>query len=116
METLLGLDGAYVDDIYYCPHHPDKGFEGEIESLKIKCDCRKPNTGLIDKAVIEHNIDLSKSYMIGDTTSDIKLAENAGIKGILLRTGEAGKDNKWEVEPDFIADNLNEALKYIKLD
>lgn len=116
METLLGLDGAYIDDIYYCPHHPDKGFEGEIESLKIKCDCRKPNTGLIDKAVLEHNIDLNKSYMIGDTTGDIKLAENAGIKGILLRTGEAGKDNKWDVKPDFTADNLKEALKYIKLD
>ena len=116
METLLGLEGAYIDDIYYCPHHPDKGFEGEIESLKIKCECRKPNTGLIDKAVVEHNIDLNKSYMIGDTTGDIKLAENAGIKGILLRTGEAGKDNKWDVKPDFTADNLKEALKYIKLD
>ena len=83
METLLGLDGAYIDDIYYCPHHPDKGFEGEIPELKIECDCRKPKTGMLEKAAREHNIDLSSSIMIGDSTLDIKMAENAGMQSVL---------------------------------
>lgn len=79
METLLGLEGAYVDAIYYCPHHPDSGYEGEIKALKIKCNCRKPNTGLVDRAVKDFNIDLSKSFVIGDTDIDEKLANNLGI-------------------------------------
>lgn len=80
METLLGNDGAYVDSIYYCPHHPDKGFEGEVKELKIDCDCRKPKPGLIYKAMQDFNIDLSESWMIGDTEVDQKLAENLGLK------------------------------------
>lgn len=80
METLLGNDGAYVDAIYYCPHHPDKGFDGEVKELKFDCDCRKPKTGLIEKAVKDFNIDLDQSWMIGDTEIDQKLAENAGIR------------------------------------
>ena len=80
METLLGNDGAYVDSIYYCPHHPDKGFEGEVKELKIDCDCRKPKPGLIYKAIQDFNIDLSESWMIGDTEVNQKLAENLGLK------------------------------------
>lgn len=79
METLLGQDGAYVDAIYYCPHHPDSGYTGEIKALKIKCNCRKPNTGLVERAVKDFNIDLSKSFIIGDTDLDEKLASNLGI-------------------------------------
>ena len=59
METLLGQEGAYLDAIYYCPHHPDKGFEGERPEYKIDCDCRKPNDGLLRKAAADFNIDLS---------------------------------------------------------
>ena len=80
METLLGNDGAYIDSIYYCPHHPDKGFDGEVKELKIECNCRKPKPGLIYKAMQDFNIDLSESWMIGDTEVDQKLAENAGLK------------------------------------
>lgn len=79
METLLGEEGAYIDRIYYCPHHPDSGFEGEIKELKIKCKCRKPNTLLVEKAIDDFNIDLSQSYMIGDTIVDEQLAKNLGI-------------------------------------
>ena len=110
METLLGLDGAYIDDIYYCPHHPDKGFEGEIPELKIECDCRKPKTGMLEKAAREHNIDLSSSIMIGDSTLDIKMAENAGMQSVLLTTGQKGEDGKYEVSPTLIAENLNDAI------
>lgn len=113
METLLGLDGAYIDDIYYCPHHPDKGFEGEIPELKIECDCRKPKTGMLEKATREHNIDLSSSIMIGDSTLDIKMAENAGMQSVLLKTGQKGEDGKYEVSPTLIAEDLNDAINKI---
>ena len=116
MEKLLGLDGAYVDDIYYCPHHPDKGFDGELEELKIKCECRKPNIGMLKKAIQDHNIDLNESIVIGDSTLDIKMAENAKIKSILLKTGQAGTDGKYDITPFYVADDLNDALKYLELD
>lgn len=113
METLLGLDGAYIDDIYYCPHHPDKGFEGEIPELKIECDCRKPKTGMLEKAAREHNIDLSSSIMIGDSTLDIKMAENVGMQSVLLKTGQKGEDGKYDVSPTLIAEDLNDAINKI---
>ena len=113
MEKLLGMNGAYINDLYYCPHHPDKGFEGEVEELKIDCDCRKPKTGLIDEAVKNYNIDLSESYIIGDSTLDIKLGENAGIKSVLVKTGQAGKDGKYSVVPDMESSNLLEAVNSI---
>ena len=84
METLLGKEGAYVDGIYFCPHHPDKGFEGEIPELKFDCDCRKPKPGMLLKAAKDFNIDLSKSWMIGDRESDVKAGAAAGCKTILL--------------------------------
>lgn len=113
LETLLGNDGAYIDGLYYCPHHPDKGFEGEIPELKIDCDCRKPKIGMILKAQKDFNINIEESYMIGDSTLDIKLAENAKMKSILLETGEAGKDGKFEIKPDYIEKDLYEAVKRI---
>lgn len=113
METLLGKDGAYIDDLYYCPHHPDKGYAGEVPELKIKCNCRKPNIGLITQAVKEHNIDLENSIIIGDSTLDIKLAENTGMESILLETGQAGLDGKYEVNPTYVAKNLLEAVDIV---
>jgi len=91
METLLGEEGAYVDAIYYCPHHPDKGFEGEVKELKIKCDCRKPNPGMLLKAAKDYNIDLSQSYMIGDSENDVLAGEAAGCKTILYN-GQSWQD------------------------
>ena len=87
LETLLGEQGAYLDAIYYCPHHPDGGFPGEIPELKIKCDCRKPAPGLLLKAARDFNIDLVSSYMAGDSRRDIEAAANAGCTPIFL--GEA---------------------------
>ncbi len=113
MEKLLGNDGAFINDLYYCPHHPDKGYEGEVPELKIICECRKPSTGLIEKAVTDYNIDLEKSFMIGDSTLDIKLAENAGMKSILVTTGQAGSDNKYDVNPDYVCSSLEEAVEKV---
>lgn len=77
METLLGKDGAYVDGIYICPHHPDKGFEGERPEYKVECDCRKPKPGLLLHAAKDFNIDINQSYMIGDSVTDKKAGDSA---------------------------------------
>jgi D,D-heptose 1,7-bisphosphate phosphatase len=84
METDLGKNGAYIDDIFYCPHHPDKGFPGERPEYKIDCDCRKPKPGMIFKAAKKYNIDLSKSYMVGDDSRDINAGINAGCIPVFL--------------------------------
>ncbi|WP_164256178.1 HAD-IIIA family hydrolase, partial [Stenotrophomonas maltophilia] len=70
-----------------CPHHPDAGFPGEVPALKVACTCRKPEPGLILRAAEELNADLARSWMIGDTTSDMLAARRAGVRGILVRTG-----------------------------
>lgn len=112
-ETLLGLKGAFVDRIYFCPHHPDKGFEGEVPELKKQCQCRKPNTGMIDIAVAELNINVKKSWMIGDSTSDLMAAKSAGLKSILVETGFAGLDGNYAVTADFRVNNLPAAVEFI---
>lgn len=84
METLLGKEGAYLDAIYYCPHHPHSGYEGEVKELKFDCDCRKPKPGLFYKAQKDFNIDLSISYMIGDGEIDMEAGKNAGCKSLLV--------------------------------
>ena len=78
METLLGYEGAYIDDIFICPHHPDKGFAGERPEYKMICECRKPKPGMIFEAAKKYNIDLSESYVIGDTDSDLQAGIAAG--------------------------------------
>lgn len=88
METLLGKEGAYLDGIYFCPHHPHKGYEGEVPELKIDCNCRKPKPGLLIKAARELNIDLEKSWMIGDSDSDVQAGKNAGCKAVKIKEGE----------------------------
>ena len=84
LEGLLGEEGAYVDAIYYCPHHPDKGFENEIPELKIPCDCRKPSPGLLLRARDDFNIDMSQSFMVGDSSRDVQAGINAGCTPILI--------------------------------
>ena len=113
LESLLGLEHAFLDRIYFCPHHPEKGFPGERPELKIVCDCRKPKTGMITKAVADLNIDLSQSWFVGDTTTDVQTAKHAGVKSILLRTGYGGADAKHKVQPDFTTDNLTAAVRLI---
>lgn len=114
LETELGLKGGKIDAIYYCPHHPEKGFIGEIPELKIKCDCRKPNIGLIKKAVHDFNLDLNKSFFIGDSSVDAKTAENAKIKFIGVKTGYGCRDGRYQINQKFLLyKNLLEAVKFI---
>lgn len=113
LATLLGREGVYLDDILFCPHHPDKGFPEENPLYKIPCECRKPKTGMIDKAAAKYNIDLSKSWMIGDTTMDIQTGINAGVRTALVLTGDAGEDKKYDVQPDLVGKDLLEAVELI---
>lgn len=92
METLLGNEGGYIDAIYYCPHHPDRGFRGEIKNLKIDCSCRKPKPGMLIKASKDFNVDLNQSWMIGDRKSDIEAGRNAGCKTVLIGNEDYGQD------------------------
>ncbi len=113
LSSLLGNEGAFLDDIIFCPHHPDGGYPNERLKYKIKCSCRKPKTGMIDKMVEKYNIDVSKSYMIGDTTRDIMTGVNANLHTILVKTGEAGEDGKYKVKAEHEAKNLKEAVEII---
>ena len=84
METELGQKGAYVDGIYYCPHHTDKGFIGERLAYKCNCNCRKPKPGMLLQAAKDFNIDLSNSYMIGDSENDLQAGRAAGCNTLLV--------------------------------
>ncbi len=113
METLLGKESAYFDDIFFCAHHPDRGYPEENVHFKIDCDCRKPKTGMITKAAEKHNIDMNSSWFIGDTTVDIMTGINAGLRTVLVRTGDGGRDARWRATPDFVFDDLENAVDFV---
>ena len=102
MCNLLKEESVKIDSIYYCPHYPDD-----------TCECRKPKIGMVKQAVKEHLIDPEESFFIGDKTSDVKAGKDAGCKTFLVKTGYAGKDNRHDVEPDFVVSNLLEAVNMI---
>ena len=113
LETELGRKGAKLDAVYVCPHHPEKGFEGERPELKIECECRKPKPGLLLEAQKDFHINLKESYMIGDQTADIAAGEKAGCITVLVETGYAGGDGKCEARVGYKAKNLLEAVNRI---
>ena len=113
METLLGAAGAFVDRIDYCPHHPDKGFDGEVAELKVACDCRKPATGLIDTAAAALNVARERSWLVGDSSADMLAAQRAGVRSILVETGYAGLDHKHPVTPDYVMPDFAAAVSFI---
>lgn len=111
IETLLGASGAFLDGIYYCPHHPHSGFAGEVKSLKIDCDCRKPRLGLINRAIKDFNLDLNKCYIIGDSNVDIMTAKNAGIKCIRVKSDLEEESLDCFAKVDTLLDAVNIILK-----
>ena len=113
LDWLLGRQGAYVDRLYYCPHHPDKGFAGERPELKTECACRKPGTGMIDQAVVDLNVSRERSWLIGDSSVDMATARNAGIRSILVETGYAGLDYRSWIAPDFSMPDLSQAVNFV---
>ena len=113
LETCLGREHAFLDRIYFCPHHPERGFPGERAELKIDCACRKPAVGMIQRAAADLNLDLAQCWLVGDTTTDLQTAKNAGLRSVLVRTGAGGADGKFAVTPAFAADNLPAAVRHI---
>lgn len=99
LEALLSESGAYLDRIFVCPHHPDGGYLGEVATLKIACDCRKPESGMVEAAIAEVNIDRYRSWMVGDSSRDMGMARRAGLLSMLVQTGEGGRDG--EAGDDF---------------
>lgn len=101
LKKFLKKKNINLSSIYICPHHP---------KFNIRCNCRKPNNGLILKAKKKFNIDLKRSWLIGDKTSDIKAGKKSGLKTILVKTGYGGLDKKYKVKPDYVFKNLYEAV------
>ena len=110
---MLADQNAFIDGIYYCPHYP----EGKTP-YNIKCNCRKPASGMLQQATNDLNIDLTKSVVIGDKWIDVLTAQYLDIPGILVHTG-FGKEQikkystKWKKPPDFIGENLLDAVKWV---
>ncbi|HEY7547056.1 MAG TPA: HAD family hydrolase [Blastocatellia bacterium] len=113
LKEELAREGAFIDGIYYCPHHPRVG----DKRYRIECECRKPALGLINRAVADHEIDLERSWMIGDKASDIRMAAEAGVRGALVLTGYGtetiAKRNLWPCAPEIVSENLLYAVRLI---
>jgi D-glycero-D-manno-heptose 1,7-bisphosphate phosphatase len=106
IEKILKRDGAKITKFYWCPHHPN----ANLSQYRIDCDCRKPKTGLFKKAACEFNLNIKKSFVIGDSFRDIESAANLGCKSIAVGSGSSDfRDSK----PDFTAKDLYEAAKLI---
>jgi D-glycero-D-manno-heptose 1,7-bisphosphate phosphatase len=113
----LAENGARLDAIYYCAHHSSVG----VAPYRMNCDCRKPKPGLIHRAADEYNIDLTRSWMVGDRYSDIELARNAGVRSAFVLSGYGRGEweyqrRAWQYEPDLIAENLLEVVKAVTSD
>jgi len=113
LDAELARSRAYLDAYYVCPHHPDSGFPGEVKELKVACDCRKPKPGLVLRAARDMNIDLSRSWFVGDSTSDFGAAALAGVRSIGVRTGCASSDTRYPYRPDVLKENFAAAVEYI---
>jgi len=113
LKTMLAKKGAIIDAIYYCPHHPDKGYPEENPAYKIECECRKPKIGMLLKASEDFGFELKNCIVVGDRTVDIQTGKNAGCRTILVKTGKGGNDKKYDVKPDYVCKNLFAAARLI---
>lgn len=115
LDTGLAANKAYLDDLLFCPHHPEAGWPGEVAALKTACSCRKPEPGMLNVAAERHNLDLARSWLIGDRFTDIAAAHAVGAKAVLVKTGHAGADKERypNVVSEYVADNFDEAVTYI---
>lgn len=114
MDRLLAQEGAHIDGLYYCPHHP----EAKEMQYRIDCNCRKPKTGMLLQAADEMNLDLSHSFVVGDRWSDIKCADRAGCSSVLVLTGYGRGDYEYigpdqDIQPSHVAENLFDSVKWI---
>lgn len=108
MNVRLGGKGAHIDKIYYCPHHPN----GVVSEYVFACECRKPGTGMIEKAIKEFDIDLEKSFLVGDKASDILAGKRMELKTVFINGYKGTPEVQYEVMADFFADDLARAITY----
>lgn len=106
LKRRLGLSGARLDALYFCPHHPQAG-------ARKLCSCRKPGIGMLKAARSRFGIDMKKSYLVGDSLRDVQTARNAGCRAVLVRTGHGGRDGGFKVRPDRVCRNLAKAADWI---
>lgn len=111
LDTVLGKSHARLDALYYCPHHPDKGYPEENPAYKIDCDCRKPKPGMLLDAALDFNLNLSASFFIGDTQRDVEAGKRAGVRTIGIHTGNGIKERS--IQPDHTFRNVSEAVDFI---
>jgi len=114
MENLLSKEGARLDGIFFCPHHP----QGVVPEYAISCDCRKPGTGLIKQARDELDIDMTRSFAIGDRCQDLEMARRAGLEGVLVLTGYGRGEREYilpreRVRPAYIAEDLLDGARWV---
>jgi D-glycero-D-manno-heptose 1,7-bisphosphate phosphatase len=114
LKSSLKEQGAIIDGIFFCPHHP----AGVVPEFSTDCDCRKPETGLVDKALEAFDIDMSNSYVVGDRHVDIELASRLNLKGVLVKTGYGQGELEYiipekRLKPDHVAEDLLDAVKWI---
>lgn len=114
LERELARGGARLDGIYYCPHHPTIG----QPPYRLSCECRKPRPGMLVRAAADHDIDLSKSFVVGDKYSDVRLAHEAGARAVLVRTGYGRGEWEydratWPRQPEHVAETLEDAVEWI---
>ncbi len=114
LAKMLAAQGARIDAVYYCPHHPEKGHAGENPKYKIRCSCRKPGLKMLRKAEKKFGIKIDRnSFIVGDQTRDVQTGKNAGCKTVLVKTGFGGSDGKFAVEPDYVCKNLLDGVKTV---
>jgi len=114
LQELLWMEArARLDAIYYCPHHPERGHPDANPLYRGPCRCRKPAVGMLEVARERFGLDLRRCVLVGDRTADLLAARRAGCRSVLVRTGYAGRDGRYEVEPDHVAANLAEAVRLI---
>jgi len=113
LEAELRREGAFLDAVYLCPHHPAPGTPSPVAALSVACACRKPGIGMIEQAEAELGVPREGAWVVGDATADIAMAERAGVRSVLVRTGLGGRDGKHRARPDFIADDVGAAVDLI---
>ncbi len=104
---------ARIDAFYYCPHHPETHHADGNPAYRGPCECRKPSTGMLDRARAEFGLDYSRCFVVGDSTRDIQTGVNAGCRTVLVRTGYAGRDGNYDATPDMVAADLSQAVDMI---
>jgi histidinol-phosphate phosphatase family protein len=113
LSEMLAADGARLDAVYYCPHHPElKEGEGN-PAYCVPCECRKPKIGMLQKACADFGLKIEECVLVGDTTRDIETARRAGCRSVLVRTGYGGSDASYDAKPNLVCDDLADAVSHI---